>query len=70
MPRTLHYSQRDAYVRGLDDILARPPLSLEQVRVRVRVRVRIRVRIRVRVRVRVTILLSASAPRLAPGDER
>ena len=30
MPRTLHYSQRDAYVRGLDDILARPPLSLEQ----------------------------------------
>ena len=40
MPRTLHYSQRDAYVRGLDGILARPPLSLEQVRVRVRVRVR------------------------------
>ena len=30
MPRTLHYSQRDAYVRGLDDILARPALTLEQ----------------------------------------
>ena len=30
MPRTLHYSQRDAYVRGLDDILSRPVLTLEQ----------------------------------------
>ena len=30
MPRTLHYASRDAYVQGLNDILSRPTLTLDQ----------------------------------------
>ena len=28
LPNTLHYSSRDAYITGLDDILAKPTLTM------------------------------------------